>query len=43
MKEDGGIDVDYYYVPTMDACVLKEAKRTHVIHYGGSSNDNYGF
>ena len=29
MMEDGWSEVDYHYVTTMDACVLKQAKSTH--------------
>ena len=36
MMEDGWSEVDYHYVTTMDACVLKQAKSTHGINYGGS-------
>ena len=32
--------MDYHYVITMDACVLKESKGTSGINSGGSYNDN---
>ena len=37
MKADGGAEVDYHSVKTVDVCVLKESKGT------GNKRGQYGF
>ena len=39
MNEDGGGRSGHHYVLAKDVCVLKVAKDTQEINYGGSSND----